>query len=413
MRVSPLLTLAALGAPLAAQSPFQSPGMAQLPQTSASPPQGEPATEGTGQTDRFSSVFNPAFSFVVDIVGDYLDPDDEAAEDGVKLEMRVLEFGAQAWVDPNAWAYFIAATDGDTVTVEEAAVHYTGLGASTTLRAGRFFVDFGKQMQTHVHELRTLERPLVLRTYLGDEVKGDGLQYDGWTGVGDATVVRWSLGAFSNLLPETDEVPGVPLVSVADRKDAGDLNFSARLTGLRDVGTNGQVQLGASARVIPDASAELNGVQTTGLESSVLGLDATYGWTSDDTLRGLTIGGEFLTNTGDTVAQISDGGTPGDPSDDVLTGFDDPSQTGWYAFVDFAWNHRHSVGVQYSLVELPEDGEPEASEIEVYYTRMFSEFHRLRLVASSFDTDVQDGDALRFAIQYTVTVGAHGHGINW
>ncbi len=407
--VSPLLTLAALGVPIAAQqSPFQSPGMQQLPTVTAPPP----GTEGTGQSDRFSSVFNPAFSFVVDIVGDYVDPDDVATEDGVKLEMRVLEFGAQAWVDPNAWAYFIAATDGETVAVEEAAVHYTGIGSSTTLRAGRFFIDFGKQMQTHVHELRTLERPLVLRTYLGDEVKGDGLQYDGWTGVGDTTVVRWSLGAFSNLLPETEAESGVPAISVADRKDAGDLNFTARLTGLTDVATNGQLQVGASGRLIPDASAELNGVETMNLESSVLGLDVTYGWTSDDTLRGLTLGGEFLTNTGDTVAQIDDGGTP-DPSDDVLTGFDDPSQSGWYAFLDFAWNHRHSVGIQYSLVELPEDGAPEASEFEVYYTRMFSEFHRLRLVASSYDTDVPDGDALRFAIQYTATVGAHGHGINW
>jgi hypothetical protein len=414
------LTVAALAAPAPAQqSPFQSPGMVQLPSASAGAAASEGAGQegaeatGTGQTDRFSSVFNPAFSFVVDVVVDSVDSDDEFAEDGVDLDLRIVEFGAQSWVDPNAWAYFVAASDGESVELEEAAVHYTGLGSTTTIRAGRFFVDFGKQMQTHVHELRTLERPLVLRTYLGDEIAGDGLQYDGWTGVGDTTVVRWSLGVFADLLAESDPQAGVPQVFVAERKDLNDLNFTARLTGLTDVGTNGQLQVGASGRVIPEASAELNGIETTNLESSVLGLDVTYGWTSDDTLRALTLGGEFLANTGDTVAQVDDGGTPADPSDDVLSGFDDPSQTGWYAFFDFAWNHRHSVGVQYSLVELPEEGAPESSEIEVYYTRMFSEFHRLRLVVASFDTQVADGDALRVAIQYTAAVGAHGHGLNW
>ena len=84
-------------------------------------------------------------------------------------------------------------------------MHYIGLGGHNTLRAGRFFVDFGKQMQTHVHELRTLERPLVLRTYLGDEVKGDGLQCDHWFARGRKTAVRWSIGAFASLLPEEEE----------------------------------------------------------------------------------------------------------------------------------------------------------------------------------------------------------------
>ncbi len=405
----PLLAGLGLAAPTLAQQPaFTTPGMAQTPMISR-PEQSESAS-ASGQSDRFDSVFNPAFSFIVDAVADSLHADDPAVEDGLGLEMRVLEIGAQAWVDPDAWAYFIGATDGETVAIEEAAVHYKGLGGNTTIRAGRFFVDFGRQMQTHVHELRTLERPLVLRTYLGEEVKGDGLQYDGWTGVGDATAVRWSIGAFASLLPESELEDGVPEITVAERKDAGDLNFTARLTAFTDVGTNGVFQAGVSGRFIPDATAELNGSEATGLESSVYGLDVTYGWTSDDAQRALTTGGEFLVNTGDTVASIDVAGTP-DPTDDTLVGFDDDAQAGWYAFVDWAWNQKHSVGLQYSAVELGPD--VDAAEVELYYSRLFSEFHRIRLVASSYDTDVADGDSLRFAIQYTVTVGAHGHGLNW
>lgn len=411
-----LLALAGLEPVARAQQPaFSTPGMVQTPKLSrpepASSESGEQAgAAGSGQSDRFDSVFNPAFSFVVDAVADYLDADDDAVDDGVGLEMRTLEFGAQAWVDPDAWAYFIGATDGDTLAIEEAAVHYTGLGGNTTIRAGRFFIDFGKQMQTHVHELRTLERPLALRTYLGSEVKGDGIQYDGWTGVGDATAVRWSVAAFASLVPESELEDGVPVVSVAERKDAGDLDFTARLTAFTDVGTNGVFQAGVSGRFIPDATAELNGSQATGLESSVYGLDATYGWTSDDAQRTFTAGGEFLVNAGDTVARIDDGGTP-DPTDDTLLGFDDETETGWYAFVDWAWDQKHSVGVQYSAVELGPDAD--AAEFELYYSRLFSEFHRIRLVAASYDTDADAGDSLRFAVQYTATVGAHGHGLNW
>lgn len=402
------LSCASLSASAGAQQPaFTTPGM---PGSQALPPP-EPPAEDSGQTDRFDAVFNPAFSFVVDAVADHLDVEGDAQEEGVDLELRVLEFGAQSWVDPNAWAYFIAATDGESVAVEEAAVHYTGLGERTTLRAGRFFVDFGKQMQTHVHELRTTQRPLPLRAYLGEEVAADGLQYDGWTPVGDTTAMRWSLGVFASLVPESELEDGEPVVGVADRKDAEDLNFTARLTAFTDAGENGVLQAGASGRFIPDATAELNGGEIDGLDSSVFGLDVTYAWTSDDALRVLTAGGEFLLNSGDTVLLVDDGGTPGDGADDALLGSDDDAQTGWYAFVDWTWSRESSAGVQYGAAEIGPDAD--ATEIELYYTRRFSEFHRLRFAGVAHETDAGEGDSLRFALQYTATVGAHGHGLSW
>jgi hypothetical protein len=401
------LALAVLGAPALAQQPvFQTPGTPSYAAVPAAPLE-------SGQSDRFASAFNPAFSFVVDGVLDWLGVDAAGAEEGVGLELRALEFGAQSWVDPDAWAYFVAVTDGETLAIEEAAIHYVGLSERDTLRAGRFFVDFGKQMQLHVHELRTLERPLVLATYLGDEVKGDGLQWDAWTPVGDATGLRWSLGVFADLVPESEEDEGAPAFEVAGRKDPEDLNFTARVTAFSDLSDSSTIQLGASGRFIPDATAELNGSTVEGLESTVLGIDLTYGWISADALTTWTAGGELLFNLGDTVARIDDGGTPSDPSDDLLTGFDDPGQTGWYAFVDRGWARKHALGAQLSLLELPVEGGADATELELYYTRTFSEYHRLRLVAATRETDLPDGDSLRFALQYTAALGAHGHGMNW
>jgi len=284
------------------------------------------------------------------------------------------------------------------------------------LRAGRFFIDFGKQMQTHVHELRTIRRPLALRTFLGDEVKGDGLQWDSWTSVSDETAVRWSIGAFSNLLPESvkDIDPETQAAqSIADRKHAEDFNFTARLTAFTDVGQNGVLQLGTSARVLPRFAYtfEPSGDAAEDLDNTVFGLDATYGWSDDSGLKSWTFGGEYVLDTGDTYSTIGDAGTPGDPTDDSVDVISD-ELNGFYIFADYAWDKSNSVGLQYSQVESPEAGTPDVSETEAYYTHLFSEFHRLRVAASGQNRE--DGeDSTRFAIQYTVFVGAHGHGVNW
>jgi hypothetical protein len=397
-----------LAVPLAAaQGPaFQTPGTPNLPRK-------PPEADDSGQADRFASVFNPAFSFLVDTLVDYVDFDQDTDASGFGAELRTLELSAQAWLDPKAWAYFVGATEGEEVAIEEAALHYTALGNST-LRAGRFLIDFGKQMQIHPHELRTLERPLVLRAYLGEEVKGDGVQWDHWIPVGDEAAMRWSLGVFASLLPEESEFATAEVVSeVAERKDAGDMNFTARLTGFRDVGESGMFQLGVSARAIPDYEVidELNALGASGLDSTVFGLDATYGWSDETGEQRMTLGTELLFSTGDNGVAIDDPDlTPG-TGDETLTVLDD-SVFGYYLFADYAWSRFQSAGAQFSTAELADTGDSDASEIEVYYTRWLSEFHRLRFVVASTEDDTSD-DALRFAVQYTGIVGAHGHGINW
>jgi hypothetical protein len=398
---------------LAQGAPFQTPGMPSYPQQQV-------GTPDSGQADRFSNVFNPAISFIADVMADYLNPGDNTAEDGFDSQLRVLELAANSWVDPNAWAYFVAAADEETLNIEEAAIHYTGLGGNNTIRAGRFFIDFGKQMQVHVHELRTLERPLALRALLGEEVKGDGAQWDCWTSVGEKTVVRWSLGAFANLLPEEDEFPsldssGEPLTrEIAERKDASDFNFTARVTGFADLGESGVFQLGASMRDVPDYTLadELDGLSEGGLSNLVWGTDATYGWTGETGQNKLTIGGEFLVSTGDTGALVTDpDATPGSGDETLNVG--DDLLSGWYAFGDYAFSRYNSVGLQYAATELPDGNQTDAVEIEAYFTHWFSEFHRLRLSVISADLADSGDDDFRVVLNYTAVLGAHGHGVSF
>lgn len=397
----------ALSSTAAAQAPaFQTPGMPVVPQRT------QPASDATGQTGRFSNLFNPAIGFVLDTVVDYLDADE--GEDGFDFSLRSGELAVSSWIDPSAWLYGVVVYADDEVALEEGAVHYTGLGSNTTLRAGRFFVDFGKQMQAHVHDLRTLERPAVLREYLGDELGGEGVQFDQWFAYDDTTVVRYSLGIFQSLLGEgeEDEEAG-PFAVEGERKDIDELGLTARLTGFTDVGSSGTLQLGASARLIPEFGFELgNGAALEDLSNSVFGLDLTYGWADDTNTRTWTAGAEFLANTGDLGAEVDDAGTPLDPSDDLLSAIDE-DVSGFYAFVEHQWSRSQSAGVQWSWLELPSADSSELSELDLHYTHRFSEFQRLRASIILTDADEPEDEGARFALQYTNFVGAHSHGLNW
>ncbi|HVS19428.1 MAG TPA: hypothetical protein VMT18_12560 [Planctomycetota bacterium] len=367
----------------------------------------------SGQVTRFTNDFNPAFSFIIDAVGDWRGV--ENGENGADAFLRTFELGANAWVDPSAWAYFTAVAEDEFIGVEEAAVHYVGFGNRNTIRAGRFFIDFGKQMQTHVHDLRTLERPLVLREFLGAEVAGDGVQWDSWTTLGDATVVRWSLGAFASTLTEVEEDEFDPtstaLASLDRPKRADDFNYTARVTGFTEVGERGTLQLGTSLRAIPDFSLgyEIDESVSAGdLSNSVVGLDLTYGWVGETGIDTWTFGGEFLWNLGDKAAGIDDpDATPGSGDESVLVS--DDAHFGWFGYGEYGWNRFNAVGLLLGQAEGVLD---DRSELELYYSRMFSEFHRLRFVLGASDSDLE-GNGTRLALQYTTILGAHGHGVNW
>ena len=367
-----------------------------------------------GQTDRFSNEFNPALGVNIDALGAYLDRDE--GDDGFDLELRAAELTANAYVDPNVWAYAVVVADEEEIALEEAAASWVGWEGSATLKAGRFFVDFGKQMQAHVHDLPTFDRPAVLRTYLGDELPGTGAQFDDWFALGDDTAVRYSLGIFQSLAPDAhahgDEEPEEgPRIATPESVEADELSYTARITGFTDVGEEGVFQLGLSLRGLPEFSFDVDGAASeTGLANHVFGLDATYGWTGESGLDGFTIGGEYLVATGDIGAEVDDAGTPGDPSDDVLSVLDDDAH-GFYLWADYAWNAYNSFGTLWSRVEHPEPGLPSDDEVTVYYTRNLSEFSRLRLGVRLLDSD--EGDETAFLVQWTNFLGPHAHGVNW
>lgn len=372
-----------------------------------------------GQTDQFSSELNPAFGVVFDGIVDWLElDDDDAGDEGLDATLRSLELTTNAWIDPDAWGYAVIVADEEEVELEEAAVHYVGFPGNSTLRAGRFFVDFGKQMQAHVHDLAYPERPAVLREYLGEELAGTGIELDHWLATGDESALRFSVGLFDSLLEahahgeEGEEEEGGEQLG-PERPDLDEVNFTARVTGFADVGESGVFQWGLSLRNVPEFTFELDssGFEEDGNSSNVFGLDLTYGITDDTGLKGWTFGGEALLFDGDIGAEVDDAGTPADDSDDTLVVLDG-DVFGYYAWIDRQFGRTNSAGVLYSAFEHPEEEKPEDSELTLYYTRNLSEFGRLRFAVTQYDSD-EGGDATRLLVQYTNFMGAHAHGVNW
>ncbi len=375
---------------------------------------------GATEDPRFASEFNPAIGLVLDIVLDHLDAGGGSRDDGFDFDLRAGEMTASAWVDPSAWAYAAVVYAGEEVALEEGVLRYEGFDGNLTLRGGRFLVDFGKQMQAHVHDLRTVERPAVLRTYLGGELAGDGLQMDNWFVAGDDTVVRYSIAAFGSLIGEghghDHGGDGEAEPFDTERKKLDELAFAARLTGFTDVGRSGTLQVGTSARVLPEFGLEAPGSTVAGgavseLDNTVLGVDMTLGLTDETQTRSWTFGGELLIFTGDLGGELDDNLLVGDPSDDLVDVVDG-CRTGFYVFADHAWDTQNSAGIQWSRLELPHPGSPDMSELELCYTRNLSEFQRLRLAVSHTDRPHEPG-SLRLAVQWTAFLGPHSHGVNW
>jgi hypothetical protein len=370
-----------------------------------------------GQTTQFSREFNPAFGLSIDTFFDYEDVGSD--EDGFDIEVRLLELNASAFVDPEAWAYAVfVAHELEEIEVEEAAVHYIGFEGNSTLRVGRFFVDFGKQMQQHVEELRTLERPLPLREFLGEELGGSGIQYDTWFAATEETPVRFSVGVFGELLPgtfeEEDEDSSDPFTQAAlaaDNKDISELAFTARLTGMTDVGDYGLFQAGVSTRYLPGYDFDLEfddgmvafASTVEDLSEIVYGADLTFATTDDTGTRNLLLGGEVLVADGDISAE-ADPGT-------MTFAVNDDTAVGWFVFGDYGWDAWNSAGLQVSNAELRTAPDDELTEIEGYYTRHFTEYRRIRLGAVFGDGEIDDD--WRFYVQFTSFFGNHAHGLNW
>ena len=188
------------------------------------------------QKQDFLSKYNPAIGFVGETLFNYRShsakytyfpfPGADLRPGGFDVIQRTMELNIAGSVDPFARAYAVLNASADPVTgeaavgVEEAAIVTTSLPWNLTVKAGRFFGEFGRLSYIHDHELPFVFRPIVLDAYIGGESQTDGVQ------------VNWLLPFkhYVSLTAGVGDSFGGPPNDVGDFRRINGLNFWSRLS---------------------------------------------------------------------------------------------------------------------------------------------------------------------------------------
>ena len=381
-----------------------------------------------GQTTVLDNRFNPALSFIGDLVATWSDDEGiEAGADGFKL--RSAEIGLFGAVD-NAYEFHgIIFFDDEEVELEEAYVLATDwLTPTTHIKAGRFNMDFGKLGPVHDGELPTLDKPSVLQEYIGGTLRGTGAEMHWWSPLGDTSVIRGSIGIFQSadsdshviLGPggghhhhdEEEEEEEGPL------RESSDFAINARLSSLFDISDSATLQVGGSLLTAPERVFGVDEDDIQNIDRSVMGLDLTLVSTDQSTGAGYRFQAEALINDQDS-GELDDGGTPGDTLDDVFN-VSNEEATGFYVMAERVMDSRNTIGFSFNQYEHAEDSAEESSDFGVYYTKKLNEFNRLRFEIRSFKDLVLEEEGVEelvdftaVSVQWTVQLGSHGHGLEW
>lgn len=129
---------------------------------------GADTTPGAAAPATQAGNLNPDISLIADFLAD-LSPDESTIEGGDRFQLREVEIGIQGAVDPYFRYDAFVAIHGGEVEIEEAYATTLSLPASLQAKIGRFLLPFGKENLTHVPELNTIEHPLVIQEYFGEE----------------------------------------------------------------------------------------------------------------------------------------------------------------------------------------------------------------------------------------------------
>ena len=377
-----------------------------------------------GQTTVLDNRFNPAISFIGDMVATWSDDEGiEAGADGFKL--RGAEIGLFGAVD-NAYEFHgIIFFDDEDVELEEAYVLATDwLTPTSHIKAGRFNMDFGKLSPIHDGELPMMDKPSVLQEYIGGTLKGTGAERHWWSPLGDTSLLRGSIGVFQSADSDAHVIlgPGGGHHHHEDEeeeeegplREAGDFAINARLSTLFDVTDSATLQLGGSLMTAPERVFGVDEDDIQDVNKSVMGLDLTYVDMDESNGSGFRFQAEALMNDQD-EGELDET----DPLNPVFN-VTNTEASGFYVMAERVMDSRNTIGFSFNQYEPAEDSAEESSDFGVFYTKQLNEFNRLRFEVRSFKDLVLEEDGVEelvdftaVSLQWTVQLGSHGHGLEW
>ena len=339
------------------------------------------AQTSSSTTTGLSNLMNPAISVNGLLLGQTDMKNSSREVNGIGLQEAEIQ--CSAVVDPfwkaNVIVSFFPEHFGSEycVGIEEANVTSTALPAGIALKAGKFFLPFGKHSPLHTHQFPFIEAPRPVETLLGE----------GLTDTGVLLAISIPLPWFSDLM-----VYGVDGAAEIFEAAHRDITAGGRWVNFWDVSDEGTLEIGTSL-LAGQASPDFFG---QGGRRYVYGADLTYKWTSSAQSHGpaVTFQNEALFST-------------------FENGDDTPY--GWYSLAQYRFHRNWWIGathgqVKYDIESTAGTSDPlcvDTHEYKINLTATPSEFSAVRFEAAWYDDRVHDNDEFRLAVQCNFTIGSH------
>lgn len=343
----------------------------------------------------------PDISVVGDLVGDF-SPDGSTQESGARLGVREIELAVQSVVDPYFRGdVYLGFSDVEGARIEQAYMTTTALPWGLQARIGRFLMPVGKQTTTHRHDLHTVEYPLVIQRFLGEEgLKGTGLS---------VSKVLAPFGFYQELqLSAVDrfgEKDDALQSKTPPNKQLDGMGYAARLRNYWDLSQSANLELSASAitgkREQPALAAAAPDAVITAVNArqSVLGADVTFRWRplQQGLYKSFILQAELMHQRNERIDASAVPGVYEGPDRDF---------TGGYVFARWQVGRRLYIGGRFDSLQDPELGGgtlTAGSGVLEYFPSEFS-----KLVASFERLTPSGGPATnRLLLQATFAVGPH------
>lgn len=287
--------------------------------------------EGTGRTlpppSGGLSAFNPEIGVVADVAGQ-LSESSADGEGNDKLSVREVELVFGHPIDPySRLDATITFSDFEDSAVEEAYITHWGLPGEITAKLGRLRPRIGKATTTHGERLETVDYPLVVQRYLGNEgLFRTGLELTefiptSWT----AVTHELTIGSMEGGVGE-----GGQLFGATRRRPS----FYAHLKNFWDISDTSNVELGTTYLVgSKDADAKY--------EVNALGLDATLIHYVTPTNKLKWQNEAYLQHRKESVTFADDGTSTSVPN----------TPWGFYSLLDYRFGPQFGVGGRFDYVE--------------------------------------------------------------
>jgi hypothetical protein len=366
------------------------------------------------------SEFNPSIGLVGETIFSYRNrgprQTGSGRPGGWDAFQRSVELNVAGSVDPFASAYVVANATADAVTgestfgIEEAALQTETLPYNLTLKAGRFFGEFGRLGYIHDHELPFVNRPLVLDEYIGGESRTDGAQINWLLPLERYVSLTVGVGnQFGGDNPPND---------VGEFRHLDGWNYFGRLSSYFEVTPDISFEPGISALWNPETNGQwaspgdinppfptVGSNMFTERERRLYGADLTVNYKPlrNNQFKSLVWGTEVL---------YSDNRYDIGPSGGPVLSQKTVGSTGLYSYATYKWHRQWSAGFLYEWLQNMVDNHDKTSAYSPYITWALSHWDQLRLQYTYTDHNAESDLRPDHAVylQWAWIIGSHSHG---